>query len=340
MDGKKHLKEILNRNSSQSGFWHGNAHHESLPQLNKYFNCDGDYELGKKLNDTVCWCMPEAHNAWQHPDDLPMFDILGGQERISLNQDGALANKTIDDIYNFTWPDTNHLDFTDTIKIIDKATTDDMAIMSGMWSPFFHIAVDLFGMENYLAALYDEPELIEFVTERICDFYYNANEKLYDIAGDKIDVFFFGNDLGSQLNLLMKPDHFDRFVFPYICKLTKQAKERGYAVAFHSCGAIRLIIPKLIEAGIDILHPVQARARDMEAESLVDEYKDKIIFMGGLDTQHCMPFESPNEVEQEVFRLRSLFGPNFILSPSHECILPVVPPENVAAMAAAANKIL
>jgi uroporphyrinogen decarboxylase len=77
-------------------------------------------------------------------------------------------------------------------------------------------------------------------------------------------------------------------------------------------------------------------AQDMDAESLVKKYKGKIKFMGGVDTQRILPFGTPEEVREEVRRLKGLFGPNFIVSPSHESILPNVSPENIVAMAEAA----
>jgi uroporphyrinogen decarboxylase len=74
----------------------------------------------------------------------------------------------------------------------------------------------------------------------------------------------------------------------------------------------------------------------MDAEYLVKNFKDRIVFMGGVDTQHLLPFGTPRQVRDEVRRLRDLFGPNFLVSPSHESVLPNVSPENVAAMAEAA----
>jgi uroporphyrinogen decarboxylase len=100
----------------------------------------------------------------------------------------------------------------------------------------------------------------------------------------------------------------------------------------HSCGSIYRAIPQLIRAGVDVLHPLQAMAKNMDAESLT-QYKGKVVFMGGVDTQRILPFGTPEEVREEVLHLERIFGPNYIVSPSHETLLPNVPPENVAAMA-------
>ncbi len=336
MHGKQHFADMLRGRSTGSGFWHGKAHDKSLPGLDAYFGVHGDYELGLRLRDTVYWCLPNEHNVWHHPEGKPIFDVLGGQARASLNQSGVFADATLADVEAFDWPDPKYLDFTGTLRAIDQGIADGMAILSGMWSPFFHDVTDFFGMENYFISLYESPEVVEAVTERICDFYLEANKRLYALAGDRIDALFFGNDFGSQLDMLISPECFNRFVMPFFQKLTAQAKAQGYRVVLHSCGSIWRVIPQLIEAGVDVLHPIQAKAVGMDAVSLATQYEGKLVFMGGLDTQEIMAFRSPVEVRAEVRRLREVFGPNFILSPSHECILPIVPPENVEAMAQAA----
>jgi uroporphyrinogen decarboxylase len=77
-------------------------------------------------------------------------------------------------------------------------------------------------------------------------------------------------------------------------------------------------------------------AKNMDAESLAKKYNGKIVFLGGVDTQRILPFGTARQVRDEVRRLKDLFGPNFIVSPSHESILPNVSPENITAMAEAA----
>ena len=99
-------------------------------------------------------------------------------------------------------------------------------------------------------------------------------------------------------------------------------------------------IPDMIEAGIDGLHPIQAIAAGMKAENLAEKFRDKIVFAGGVDTQVLLREGTAKQIKGDVRRLKRLFGNNFIVSPSHEAILPDVPPENIAAMAEATWKYL
>jgi len=107
-------------------------------------------------------------------------------------------------------------------------------------------------------------------------------------------------------------------------------------VVLHSCGAISKIIPRLIDIGVDGLHPLQARAKGMEAENLGREFGGELVFVGGVDTQELLPFGTPEEVKNDVRRLKGLLGERFIVSPSHEALLPNVSIENVLAMRDAA----
>ncbi|MCL2043068.1 MAG: hypothetical protein FWG89_02900 [Treponema sp.] len=334
MTGKERFNAIAAGKSETCGFWHGEPNHASIENLYAYFGVNNDFELGLKLGSCCRWVRPENHHAWVKNE--PMFDTLGGRDRSSLNQNGIFA-ETEDpaEVEDFPWQDPQSLDFGETLREIDKTIQAGQAVLSGTWSSFFHVACDFFGMEQYFIKMHTDPDVVDAVTRHITDFYLAANEKLFKLAGNKIDGFFFGNDFGSQLDLLVSLEHFDRYIMRYFNEFIDQARRYGYKVILHSCGAIDRVIPRFIESGVDILHPIQALAKNMDAQSLAEKYNGKIIFMGGVDTQHLLPFCGPDDVRNEVKRLKNLFGPSFIVSPSHESILPNVPPENIAAMAEA-----
>ncbi len=185
--------------------------------------------------------------------------------------------------------------------------------------------------------MFTHPDVVHAVTRRVVDFYLEANRRLYERAGGLIDGFFFGNDLGTQRGLLVGPEMAREFVLPYCRELVAQAHSAGYQVILHSCGSVRSLIPDFIAPGIDALNPVQTAAEGMDAEAPAREFGNSIAFVGGIDTQHLLVCGSPEEVKAEVRRVRRLLGPHLVVSPSHETILPNVPPANVAAMAEAAT---
>jgi len=337
MTNRDHFRDILNHKSDRCGFWHGSPHGDSQKALYSYFNVQNDRELGHRLGDCFDWVCLEGYEYWKHPDNAPMLDVLGGKERHSLGQDGVFADcEDVMEVERYHWPDIRYCNFDKAEKAVEESIKNGQAVVSGSWAPFFHILCDFFGMENYFVKMYTDPAVVVAVTEHVVDFYLRVNEKWFGIIGSRMDAIFFGNDFGSQLDLLISTELFDKYVLPYLRMITEQAKNHGYKIILHSCGAIDRVIPRLIDAGVDAIHPIQAKARGMNAENLAGKYKDKLVFIGGVDTQDLLPFGSPEQVRDEVRRIKGLFGPNFIVSPSHEAILPNVPPQNLEAIAISA----
>ena len=192
-------------------------------------------------------------------------------------------------------------------------------------------------MENYFIKMYEAPEIVESVTEHIVDFYVAANEKFFAGLGDRAGVMFFGNDFGTQRDLFISPEMLRRFVLPYFKRLIAVGKKYNKKIMLHSCGSIAKIIPDLIDVGVDILHPIQAQAAGMDAVSL-SQYKKDLAFVGGIDAQSFFVNATPDQIRDEVLRVREILGPNIVISPSHEEVLPNVPAANILAMAKAARE--
>ena len=141
-----------------------------------------------------------------------------------------------------------------------------------------------------------------------------------------------GNDFGSQTSLMVSTDLLRSFVFPGTTKLVKQAKSHGYKVMHHSCGAILDVIPDLIALGADVIHPVQALAAGMNPVGLKKDFGERISFCGGIDAQNLLVRGTPEEVYAKAMEIRRIFPTGFIISPSHEAILPDIPVNNIKAL--------
>lgn len=336
MTSKKKVTEIFDLDSrpGKSAFWSGSPHKETLEIYLAKLGLSDREELFEYFQDDCRWI---GAGDYQDPDGRAMFDCYAGQERTSHGLAGVFAEAdSLSQIEEHPWPRLEYLNFDETVDLCRRYS--EKAVFSGLWSPFFHICARYFGMENYFTKMYTHPAIVQAVTEHVVDFYVEANIRCFQAAGDAIDVFFFGNDFGTQLDLLLSPEMFRKFVLPGVKRLVETAKKFDKKVLLHSCGSIAKIIPMLIDAGIDGLHPLQAKAKDMDAETLAANYKGKIVFVGGIDTQELLVRANPAQVKQEVRRIRDLFGAHYIVSPSHEAILPNVPLANVIAMAEAARE--
>ncbi len=289
------------------------------------------------VGSDMVWLSPELDmRCWRHPEGRPMWDCFP-ERRASLSEGGVFAAcEDIGTVESFDWPNPEYLNLEPVLADARYAYEKGLAVFGGMWCPFFHVMADFFGMENYFCKMYTHPEVVHAATERIVDFYVRANRIVLRETGKYLEAGFFGNDFGTQLSLMISPECFDEFILPYIRRIVETIREADLKVAMHSCGSIDRIIPRLIDLGVDILHPLQAQAKGMDAKNLA-QFKRDLVFMGGVDTQRLLPFGTPEEVYGEVMRLRDLFGEGYIVSPSHEALLPNVPYENVLAMARAAK---
>jgi uroporphyrinogen decarboxylase len=331
MNSRERIHAIVaGQPSDRCGFWLGNPHADTWPLIHDYFGTQTEEQVRQLLHDDIRWIRPSTY---KHPQGKPIFDIQ--PKGRALGAGGVFSQcEDVGEVEDFAWPNPAYLDFDETLQQLQEA--GDVYRASGFWCPFFHHVADFFGMENYFVKMYTHPEVVHAVTRHVVDFYLEANARFFSRAGDQADAFFFGNDFGTQRDLLVSPDMFREFVFPYFRQLTELGHKSGYQVILHSCGSIHKVIPDLIELGVDALHPLQARAADMNAEILARDFAGKIAFMGGIDTQDLLVHADPQAIGEDVRRVKKLLGPRLIVSPSHEAILPNVPPRNIAAMAEAA----
>jgi uroporphyrinogen decarboxylase len=337
MNGRERIRAIIGGEpANHVGFWLGNPDPETWPILHDFFGTSSKMELRRRLGDDFHWVCPElTAGYYQHPAGRMMFDLE--VERLSHGHPGPFAHfEDVSELDEYEWPSLEYLHYEDVFQELRDA--GDVYRASGHWTSFYHDLAFLFGMENYFVKMYTNPDVVHAATDRVCQFYYEANELFFEQAGDLVDGFFFGNDFGTQLNLMISPKLFDEFVMPWFRQFVDQGHNHGKQVILHSCGSIYRAIDRLIDSGVDCLHPLQARAKNMDAETLATEFKGSIAFLGGVDAQDILPNGSPAEVRDEVHRVRGLLEPALIVSPSHEAILPDVPPENVEAMVQAAHE--
>ncbi|WP_373217510.1 uroporphyrinogen decarboxylase family protein [Ruminococcus sp. 5_1_39BFAA] len=240
---------------------------------------------------------------------------------------------------NFEWPDpAKYIDPEECRRRVEMAPEGKVAL-GMMWSAHFQDTCAAFGMENALMNMVAAPEVYEAVDAKIMEFYLKANEIFYEATKGRLNAVLIGNDMGSQRGLMLSPEMVRKFIIPGCKKLVEQAHSYGLKVIYHSCGSIADVIPDLIEAGVDIIHPIQALAAGMEPQGLKDKFGDKVAFCGGVDTQDLLVNGTPEQVQAKVKELRTIFPTGLILSPSHEAILPDIPPANIKALFDEATKI-
>ena len=150
---------------------------------------------------------------------------------------------------------------------------------------------------------------------------------------------YVAEDLGTQNSLLISPRLFRRFLKPRMARMIELVHSYGMKVFHHDDGAMRPLLPELIEMGIDLLNPVQWRCRGMERESLARDFGSRIVFHGGMDNQRTLPFCSAGAVRQEVRDNLQIFrrAKGYIVAPCHN-LQANTPTENVLAISEAVRE--
>ena len=269
-------------------------------------------------------------------------DLKDGVNRLGIKRAGVgcgqplnhpLANATLKEVHAYAWPDPKWFDASG-IKAQAEKHKGKYAIMGGFWSPFWHEAIDLFGMENLCLKMYDEPEIVDAVFEHLSSFYFEVNKKTFDTAGKYIDIFFMGNDLGSQNGPLLSPEQFRRFLLPHFKKLIDLGHAYKLKVQLHCCGGIEPLIPDLISVGLDALHAVQTTCVGMNLVELKNNYGKKIVFNGGIDSHHILMESTPEVVRERTKEILKIMlpGGGYVAGASHDTVLEATPIENVLAM--------
>jgi uroporphyrinogen decarboxylase len=197
------------------------------------------------------------------------------------------------------------------------------------------------GWVRFMMDMKRAPEFAAALVERLAQAALADLERYLDAVGEFVDVVGFGDDFGIQSGLQISPDYYRRYFLPHHRQLYGRVHTRTQAYVFlHSCGSVYDLIADLIEAGVDILNPVQTSAANMEPDRLKREFGERLTFWGGgCCPQRVLPWSTSEEVEAAVRESLRVFAPRggYVFAPTHD-IQPDASPQNITAMYEAALK--
>jgi uroporphyrinogen decarboxylase len=268
--------------------------------------------------------------AWRSPEAL-FFDVCWS----------PLAHaRTRADLDAFVWPDPwsereeRHL--RERVTALHGGT--DKALFAGLPMlncSFFELNLLLFGFENFMMLLVDEPELVEYWLDRQLAHACDILDRFLAIAGPHIEAIQLNDDFGAQTALQISPAVYRRLFKPRQKQWIEFVKRRTAAKVFIHCdGAIAEIVPDFIEVGIDVLNPVQTSAAGMDPVRLKREYgRDLAFWGGGVETQTTLPFGTVADIRREVTEHLRILAPGggHVFATIHN-IQPDIPPEKILAV--------
>jgi uroporphyrinogen decarboxylase len=337
MTPKERWLAVLNRQPPDRlpmDYW---ATEEATAKLMAHLGCTDPWEMFDRLHIDRVYAVRPAYIGPALKPDQNMYgarfrDISYGSGTYSECIYHPLAQyQTIEEIdANYTWPTADWFDFS---VIPDQIVGKEHFPIQGGGSEPFLIYAQLRGMEQAYMDLLLNPELACHCLDKLFDASYDYTLRIYEQIPGKVMLSYVAEDLGSQESLLFSPKTIREVFIPRMKRMMDLAHDAGVYVFHHSDGAIRPILPDMIEAGIDLLNPIQWRSKGMDRQELKESFGDQIVFHGGMDNQYTLAMGSVEEVRAEVLdNIRILGrGGGYILAPCHN-IQAVSPPENIVAM--------
>ena len=220
-------------------------------------------------------------------------------------------------------------------RAVELRRRSDRAIMVVVGCNLFEWGTFLRRLDNFLMDLLLEEARVERLLDALLQRHLSTLESICRAVGDVADIVRFGDDLGADCGPFLPRELYRRLFKPRHRRLCDYVRDHSSMSTFlHSCGSVAELLPDLIEAGFQIINPVQTSSRDMEPERLKREFgRDVVFWGGGVDTRTVLNRGSPAEVRRQVLQRLEVFsrGGGFVFNPVHN-ILPDVPPQNILAM--------
>lgn len=200
------------------------------------------------------------------------------------------------------FPDPNEPGILDgAIKGLEKA--GNRYRLGLFWMVFHELFWQIRGMENLMGDYVEDIENVKILGKKVLEFHKKIVDRFAEAGFDGIMT---SDDLGFQTGPMMQPSVFREVHLPLYKEFVDYVHEKGMHVWLHSCGDNTLLMDSLLEAGIDVLHPIQKGCMDEKA--IVEKYGGKITFLYGIDVQYLLPRGTSEEVRQEVRYAKELFG--------------------------------
>lgn len=291
-------------------------------------------ELASKYPDDIFSIFYNAPGETISTTDTPSFrwgykDDYTGVSKHSIGEVTELLSDWSElDIFLKDFPSPNEPSaFDNVVKELD--TAGNRYKLGCFWRLFHERLWSIRGMENLMMDYYDDMDGLKLICRHLLDFYKVIVDRFSELGFDGI---FTSDDLGHQTSLMMSPAIFEELYFPFYKEFIAYVHSKGMHVFLHSCGDNTKIMNYLIEAGLDVFHPIQTGC--MDEEETAAKFGDKISFLAGIDVQHLLPEGTVDEVKAGVTQLIDTLykREGGLLLAAGNGILSDTPLENIEAM--------
>lgn len=256
----------------------------------------------------------------------------GAAEYAEMVENPLLNYGTVEALDDYPWwPKVEEFDQEQMVAQIQQLSRD--FAVYGPWVSFFEIYCQLRGLEQALMDLLMDPDYVNALLDRIEAIQTDVLKTLLPQVKDNLEGIFYSDDMGSQNALLISLDNWQQFFAPRVKRWCDLVHSYDLKVFHHTDGAVYELIPHLIEAGIDVLNPIQHVCPGMEMDRLKADFGDRLIFHGGVENQLILPRGTVEEVKEETRNCLKTLGKGggYICCSCHN-VQAGTPVENILAM--------
>jgi uroporphyrinogen decarboxylase len=248
-------------------------------------------------------------------------DLSSGQRTWVDQHQGTIGS--LDDVEKYPWPTANTIDFAP-LDAARQTLPDGMRVI-GFAGGVLEFSMDLIGMEQFMYATYDKPDMIAAVIDRVGHIILSVFESYCQM--EHVCALWLGDDLGSRNGLLVSPALLEKHVFPWYRKFAELAHTHNRPFLLHSCGKTESLMPTLInQVGIDAKHSFEDNIQPVE--QFLDAWGDRIAVLGGVDV-NLLAVGETDAITDRVTRILEEAAPRGgYAAGSGNSIPNYVPPEN------------
>jgi uroporphyrinogen decarboxylase len=321
---------------------------EVTARLMTDLNCRSERELWERLGiDKLIFLAPrhprETVHTWHIPSQFEVWHVgykpmtyQGGTYVEDVVHPLAEA-QSVADIEQFDWPDPDEWETQDVHAQCKEWA--DYPVIGATHEPFY-LYCRLRGLQKALEDVAQSPDIAEALLEKICSIHEAIVRRVLEELPGAFDFILVAEDMGTQNSLLMSPAAFRRLLKPRMARMIDLIHSYGVKAFHHDDGAIRPLIPELLEIGIDVLNPIQWRCSGMQREELARDFGQAVVFHGAVDNQWTLPYGTVADVRREVAENIRIFKncKGYIVAPCHN-IQANTPTENIVALYQAAHQV-
>lgn len=342
MNARERVLAVLNREATDRvpvDLW---LAPELVDKMKAHLGVEDELDIYRKLDvDKIVWLgIPYKGVILKNPNEHQQVNHWGvGFEVVEANDaaeygeisyNPLLEVETVEQLEAYPWPDPDDFDYEAAAAEAKKLSKEFVTL--GPWISLFEVYCSMRSLEEALMDTVAEPEFLHAALDHIAESQGEMVRRFLEAAEGAVDMVFISDDLGSQTSLLMSPAAFEEFLFPRLKSWCDMVHACGAKVFFHTDGASEPLIPRLIDAGVDVLNPIQHVCPGMDCRELKAKYGDRLIFHGGVENQKILPFGTEEEVAAETKACLDELGPDGYLPCSCHFAQADTPVGNVMAL--------